>query len=107
MISRSEVLRSICAGGFVLVAITSAAQTPEPQGQTRGEQETALLNGLERRLMDATRLDAEEVMTLDGRLDEPVWRRAAPARDFVQIDPRNGQPATEPTEVRIAFSRDA
>jgi hypothetical protein len=107
MISRSEVLRSICAGGFVLVAITSAAQTPEARAQTPAAQETALPDGLERRLMDAARLGVEEVMTLDGRLDEPVWRRAEPARDFVQIDPRNGQPATEPTEVRIAFSRDA
>jgi len=36
-----------------------------------------------------------------------VWRRALPAKDFIQIDPRNGEPATEPTEVRIAFSKDA
>ena len=33
-----------------------------------------------------------------------VWQRALPARDFIQIDPQNGQPATEPTEVRIVFS---
>ena len=36
-----------------------------------------------------------------------MWTRALPAKDFIQIDPQNGEPATEPTEVRIAFSEDA
>jgi hypothetical protein len=49
----------------------------------------------------------EERITLDGRLDEPVWMRATPAAVFVQIDPDNGVPATEPTEVRIAFDGNA
>ena len=34
---------------------------------------------------------------------KPVWQRADPAADFIQIDPDNGRPATEPTEVRIVF----
>jgi Domain of unknown function (DUF5916) len=51
----------------------------------------------------AVRLAAGEAIVLDGRLDEAVWRRAQPARDFIQQDPANGQPATEPTEVRIAY----
>lgn len=100
MISRCEVLRAICAGAFLLVAITSSAQTPPAE-------ELVSVNGLDRRLVDAARLEPDEIITLDGRLDEPVWSRAVPAKDFIQIDPRNGQPATEPTEVRIAFSRDA
>ena len=53
------------------------------------------------------RLTDGESITLDGRLDEPFWSRAVPAADFIQIDPANGTPATEPTEVRIAFDRDA
>jgi hypothetical protein len=43
-----------------------------------------------------------ERITLDGVFDEPVWKRARPADDFIQQRP----PATEPTEVRIAFSDD-
>ena len=66
-----------------------------------------LVAGVPRRVMEAARMTAEEGITLDGRLDEPVWTRALPARDFIQIDPQNGEPATEPTEVRIAFSQDA
>ena len=41
--------------------------------------------------------------TIDGALDEEVWRTAQPAGDFVQADPHEGQPATELTEVRVAF----
>jgi hypothetical protein len=59
-----------------------------------------------RRTVQAVRLAANESIELDGRLDEPVWSRAIPAADFVQIDPLNGRPPTELTEVRIAFDSD-
>ena len=47
-----------------------------------------------------------ERIAVDGRLDEAVWQRAVPATDFAQLDPQNGAPATERTEVRVAFDRD-
>jgi len=59
------------------------------------------------RTVAAVRLADGESVTLDGRLDEPLWSRALPAADFVQIDPENGSPATEATEVRIVFTHDA
>jgi len=46
-------------------------------------------------------------IVLDGALDEDVWRTAAPASEFLQAEPHEGQPATELTEVRLAFDRDA
>ena len=55
----------------------------------------------------ATPLDDGTSIAVDGRLDEEVWARATPAADFIQVDPDNGQPATEPTEVRIVYSSDA
>jgi hypothetical protein len=42
---------------------------------------------------------------LDGRLDDPVWQQGALLKDFVQYDPHPGQPATEPTEVRVGYDR--
>src|SRR5712691_7224776 len=57
-------------------------------------------------VVTAVPLGADEKVSLDGRLDEPVWSRAQPAKDFVQVDPANGAPATERTEVRIAFDRE-
>ncbi len=57
----------------------------------------------EKRVVQAVRLAEGEAITLDGRLDEAVWQRTVPAAHFVQQDPDNGAPATEPTEVRIAY----
>ena len=54
-----------------------------------------------------TMVEARAPIVLDGVLDEEVWRAAVPAADFVQAEPHEGQPATESTEVRVAFDRDA
>ena len=45
-------------------------------------------------------------ITLDAHSPKRV-ARAQPAGDFVQAEPHEGQPATEPTEVRIAYDEDA
>jgi uncharacterized protein DUF5916/cellulose/xylan binding protein with CBM9 domain len=58
-----------------------------------------------RRLVNAAETRAPIV--LDGALDEDVWRTTAPAADFVQAEPREGDAASEVTEVRIAFDHDA
>ena len=55
----------------------------------------------------ALKITANEAPLLDGRLDEPVWQRAPVAGDFRQKEPDEGQPATEPTEVRILYSEEA
>jgi hypothetical protein len=44
---------------------------------------------------------------LDGQLREPEWSLAPPATEFTQTDPREGQPATERTEVHVLFDDDA
>lgn len=46
-------------------------------------------------------------IVIDGVLDEPAWRAAAPASAFVQADPLEGQPATDDTEVRVAYDADS
>jgi uncharacterized protein DUF5916 len=58
-----------------------------------------------RRLVVAA--EAHGPITLDGVLEEAAWQSASPASEFVQAEPREGQPATEPTEVRLVFDRDA
>ena len=52
-------------------------------------------------------VEAHAPIALDGTLDEEVWRTAKPAAEFIQAEPHEGQPATELTEVRLAFDRDA
>ena len=52
-------------------------------------------------------VEAKGPITLDGLLDEEVWRAAEPAAEFIQAEPHEGQPATERTEVRLVYDRDA
>jgi hypothetical protein len=54
----------------------------------------------------ATAVRTTEPMTIDGRFDEPAWERATPIGNFLQRRPRNGEPMTERTEVRILYDDD-
>ncbi len=49
----------------------------------------------------AVRIDSPPV--IDGILDEEVWARAPAVSGFTQQEPREGEPATEATEVRILY----
>ena len=87
----------------------AAASPPSPPAGQQGgppNGQGAQVNGGRRTIIAVSLLDGES-MTLDGRLDEPVWSKAVPAADFIQIDPANGRPATERTEVRLAVNPDA
>ena len=42
-------------------------------------------------------------LTLDGRLDEAVYDEVTPTSGFIQQEPHEGQPATEPTDVWVLF----
>jgi hypothetical protein len=42
-------------------------------------------------------------IVVDGTLDDAGWAGAAVAGSFVQAEPRQGEPAAEPTEVRVLF----
>ena len=46
----------------------------------------------------------EESPVLDGNLDELLWRQVPVISDFLQRDPREGEPATEKTEVKIIYT---
>ncbi|MSO23423.1 MAG: hypothetical protein EXQ58_09255 [Acidobacteria bacterium] len=45
-------------------------------------------------------------LVLDGLVNEPSWTAMQPATGFIQQEPNSGEPATEQTEVRIAFDDD-
>ena len=44
-----------------------------------------------------------EEIKVDGVLDEPVWQSIEPIRQLYQIQPDQGEPATEASEVRILY----
>jgi hypothetical protein len=55
--------------------------------------------------VEAVRIDGS--IHLDGQLNEEAWQRAQPATVFTQLDPWEGQPATEGTEVYLLYDDDA
>jgi hypothetical protein len=44
---------------------------------------------------------------IDGQLDEAAWQAAPPITGFRQLDPEEGSPISERTEVRILYDDDA
>jgi len=49
----------------------------------------------------------EQPISVDGKLDEPAWSRAARLTDFSQYQPVDGRPAEDPTEVLVWYGPDA
>src|SRR5207245_6373022 len=54
----------------------------------------------------AVRLQGTSI-TLDGRLDDPVWSRASWISDFVQKRPREGAPPSDSMRIAIFYDDDA
>jgi hypothetical protein len=52
----------------------------------------------------ATRIP--EAIRVDGRLDDDVYSRVAPIGGLIQQEPRQGQPATENSDVWVLFDND-
>ena len=55
---------------------------------------------------EVTAVFVEKAPRIDGRLDDDAWRGIEPITDFIQIWPDDGSPATQRSEVRIAYDRD-
>src|SRR5713226_6256036 len=45
-------------------------------------------------------------LRIDGQLDEALYSSVPPISDFIQMEPQAGEPATEKTELWVAFDRD-
>ena len=50
---------------------------------------------------------AVSAVTIDGRLDDEVWRVAPKSDRFTQTDPEEGKPASERTELQVAYDAGA
>jgi len=50
---------------------------------------------------------AQGRFVLDGRLDDAAWAGAVPVTAFTQLDPEEGRPASERTEVYIIYDGEA
>ena len=50
---------------------------------------------------------AAESPRVDGRLDDAAWAAATPVTAFTQVDPDQGQPVSEATEIRLVYDEEA
>jgi hypothetical protein len=69
---------------------------------------SAVHAGRAARVIDAVAIaGAGAAIRVDGHLTEPSWSEAATTGDFQQREPSEGTPATQATDVRVLFDRDA
>ena len=87
----------------VVFSVLSGVNPAQAQPPSQGPIDYATAR-LERTL---TAVKTSGPIALDGSLDEPSWRDAPVARGFVQNEPREGQPATLDTEVRVLYDEEA
>ena len=89
----------------VLIAHVAAAAHLDAQSPSPPDSALTHRTGYTPPALTAVRADIAP--TLDGRLDDAVWRIASPATGFRRDRPGDGNPASERTEVRVAFTADA
>src|SRR5579859_6006039 len=83
-------LRKISGLVVLLLCAAVLAQQPLTPAQTA------------RKTLRIRRFDNVKI-TVDGKLDEPVWKGIEPITDFVQTEPNEGKPASEKTEARVFY----
>jgi hypothetical protein len=115
---RVPTLASALFAGLIALLLASGAAAQEPVGASPGEPDRAsppaaattlpppesfgLAPGRPR--VSPTRTDTPP--RIDGVLDDPVWLTAARITEFTQQQPLDGAPASEATEVWIAYDSD-
>lgn len=87
---------AVLALGLALVATTSAAAQQSRNGIVAPASTVAVAV---RATPDAPKID--------GLLDDGAWQDAPAISGFVQRDPKEGEPGSEPTEARIIYTDDA
>ena len=92
-----------CAVAVVL--LTGMGLAPSVAQAQQGDGAIDYATARRDRVLQAVR--AGGPITLDGTLDEPAWSAAPLVNNFLQNDPREGEPATFDTDVRVLYDDDA
>jgi len=84
------------AGAILFFAAPAPAQQTPPVPRQTLSREGGSVSLIARPL-------GRETLKVDGRLDEPIYSLYDPASDFIQQEPKEGDPATEKTEAWVFF----
>ncbi len=109
-VSAGAFLSGVVLLGSLVIAAPQhlQAQRPGPGQGSGGARGQIVVADYDHEL--APRARAVRTLTsidVDGRLDEAVWAQAPVVTDFIQSDPAEGEPGSQPTELRIAFDDNA
>ncbi len=114
--ARARLLLRTLVATAVLSALVPSASSAQSEGATVGPAQTwdgppapvapatIVRDDRGRATVRAVRL--AEPLHVDGRLDENVYKAVPPIDGFIQQDPVEGVPATQPTNVWILFTKD-
>ena len=94
----------LAALALVLGSALGFAQEPAPES-TAPEPTVADPREPVRRRARAVRV--EQPPLIDGRLDDPAWALARPIGELYQIDPQQGVPPSEASEIRVVYDERA
>lgn len=89
-----------------VAALTAAATAQTLPGQPGSDGTSGSTFTQYRPRAMATAIPSGEAPHIDGDLSDPAWQKAKVISDFYQIDPKEGAPASEHTEVRILHDAD-
>jgi hypothetical protein len=102
ILGRSDRCCATVLGILVLSAVSVRAQEADPLVAGQGG---VILPHSEAPVVGAVRVSAS--IAIDGMPDEADWAGATPMTVFTQIDPNEGDPVSQPTDVRFLFDDDA
>src|SRR4051812_46445160 len=113
--SSSRVARMVVVVTLALVLARQSASAQQQGGPVPTPEAVSADTGVMRHankrtppLAYATRVTAGSPgIHVDARLDEAVWSKARGTTVFSQAAPREGEPATEQTDVRIVYDDNA
>ena len=84
------------------VASGQEAQSQKQTSSIAANAPNSTQNSIPKKTAVATRLSLHPP-AIDGRLNDPAWQDGEWFSDFIQFDPVEGQPPSEPTAFKIAY----
>lgn len=91
--TRVLALAAACLTWFLAEATATAASRQQPSSPEPGKRAAVVTS-------------TTDAITVDGVLDEPIWRAAPTIGDLTQRQPDEGQPPTQRTDVTLLYDRD-
>ena len=94
------------AFGFLALVVLSLASPSTALAQASADSATKRMQHAVP-VPSAVAIPRSGAVTIDGRLDDDAWKGATPVTELTQIDPDEGKPATQRTEVRFLYDAEA